>query len=541
MMTTTSNNQLNMDKYCVAYLRKSTEEQSTFSLSSQREYCQREAKARGYLLPESHIFTDDGFSAKTANRPGLIKMLELCSRKNQNIHGIIIYKIDRLARDTSDYLGIRKLLGGKGIKIISCTEPTDDSPAGEFIETILAAAARYDNAVKSERVKANMFYRIKSGLPCGKAKIGYLNFTTPENKRIIVKDPETFTLIQNAWLEMEKGIHTLESIAKYLNAHGAITKKGHRKFKLTQQQVSRIFDDKTYCGYVVSKKYGIEVKSNQVPQMITEDCFYKVRSILLKRNNLPSIYQKIRPEFPLRGFLICTQCAQPLRSGFSKGRNKYYGYYFCQTHTTPAIPADTVEDAVITLLRKLTPDPLLRKIFLEDIKRKWNEKYFDFVRQEDKIKEDIQLLRDEQHLVGQKNRQGTYSDAFAKSELDRIDIEILAKQTILSESKLAQIDIEILVSFMNAFLEDLGKVYSEEKSIELKRLFIGSIFPKNLIYQNNNLEPLELASAYQLLKAIAESPESLSALNDMQIEPIISEFEKLRKAFSGSAIYFQHA
>lgn len=501
----------NMNKYAVAYLRKSTEEQSTFSIISQREYCQREALARGYLLPESHIFVDDGFSAKTTNRPALIKMLELCKRKNQNIHAVIIYKIDRLSRSTEDYLGIRKLLGEKAIKIVSCTEPTEDSPAGEFIETILASAARYDNAVKSERVSANILERIKSGLPHGKAKIGYLNQTTSDNKKIIVKDPKVFPLIQRAWQEMERGTQTLSSIAKLLNSWGVYTKKGTRRYKLTKQQIARIFSDKTYCGYAISAKHSLEVKSNQVPQMITEDTFFRVRSILLGRNSAPTLYQKIRPEFPLRGFLICEKCSQPLRAGFSKGRSKYYGYYFCQTHATPSISSGKTEDALINLLRELTPDPLLRKIFLEDIKRKWNEKYFDFVRQQERVEEDIKLLKEEKHIIGIKNRQGIYSDEFTKEELARIDIEIIAKQTVLSESRLAQLDIEVVVAFMNAFLEDLGKVYIEERSIELRRLFIGSIFPGKMMYKNGKLEPLELASAYQVLKAMAVSNNSLSA------------------------------
>jgi site-specific DNA recombinase len=500
-----------MTKYAVAYIRISTEEQSTFSITSQLEYCKKEAIARGYELPDEYIFIDEGFSAKTTKRPALLRMLELCKRKNHNIHGVIIYKIDRLARDTADYLGIRKLLGEKGVKIISCTEPTDDSPAGEFIETILAASARYDNAIKSERVSAGVLQRIKSGLSHGKASIGYLNQTMVDNRRIIIKDPEVFPLIQNAWLEMEKGIHSLQSIADLLNRQGVLTKKGARRYKLTEQQVARIFSDKTYCGYAVSKKHGLEIKSNQIPQMITEDTFFRVRSILIGRNSAPSIYQKIRPEFPLRGFLICSQCSKPLRAGFTKGRHKYYAYYFCTDHTKPSIPAQAAEDSLIELLRELTPNPLLRKMFLEDIRKKWNDKYFDFVRQEERIKEDIELLKEEKHIIGKKNREGIYSDIYTKDELERIELEIITKQSIQSESRLAQIDIEVVIAFMNAFLEDLGKVYMEEKSVELRRLFIGSIFPKKLIYDNGKVEPLELATPYQVLKAMAASGDSFSA------------------------------
>ncbi len=40
---------------------------------------------------------------------------------------------------------------------------------------------------------------------------------------------------------METGAYTLESIAKFLNSWKITTKKGTHLFKLTEQQVQRIF------------------------------------------------------------------------------------------------------------------------------------------------------------------------------------------------------------------------------------------------------------------------------------------------------------
>ncbi|MEK7165607.1 MAG: hypothetical protein AAB874_02260 [Patescibacteria group bacterium] len=69
-------------------------------------------------------------------------------------------------------------------------------------------------------------------------------------------------------------------------------------------------------------------------------------------------------------------------------------------------------------------------------------------------------------------------------------MQIMSLKMIISGSKLAQIAIEITTNFMNIFLEDLGKVYLQEKDLKLKRFFIGSIFPKKLVFRNEKLGPL---------------------------------------------------
>lgn len=502
-------NDKTMKRYAVAYIRKSTEEQSNFSITTQKEYCQREADTKGYEI--FNFFLDDGFSAKTTNRPALIELLRICGQKKNNISAVIIYKIDRLSRETADYLEIKRLLANSGVRIISCSEQIDDTPSGEFIETVMAAQAKYDNAVKAERIKACIKTRLNSGLPHGRVPIGYLNFTTPDNKHIVVKDPKTFDIIKEAWYLMATGNHTLETIAAFLNSKDIFTRKNKKQYSLTKQQVSRIFSDKTYCGYAVSKKNNLEIKSDKIPPMILEDTFYKVKSILLKRTSTPTVYQKLRPEFPLRGFILCDTCRQPLRAGFVKGRSKYYGYYFCGTHSKPNISADTIDELFIKLLREITPDDTLRILFTAEVKKRWQNKYFEFTKQQVKVQEKIDDCEKMKVMTAKKNMEGMYDDKLTKDMIAQVDIEILTLKTIQSESNLAQLDIGALVAFMNSFLEDLGKVYIQEEIEQRKRIFIGSIFPEKLIFRNNKLEPLGLSPAFKLINQLKQGHISISA------------------------------
>ena len=173
---------------CVLYLRVSSEEQvENYSLSNQEYACTKLAESRGLNIVE--IFREEGASAKTANRPELIRLLEYCRKHKDSVSSVMVYKIDRLSRQTSDFLKIRMNLFELGIGFISATEPTGNEPSDKFIETILAASAQYDNDVRGARSSQGLYQRFRDGLPIGKAPLGYQNVT--EGEKQIVRPNET--------------------------------------------------------------------------------------------------------------------------------------------------------------------------------------------------------------------------------------------------------------------------------------------------------------------------------------------------------------
>ena len=251
-------------KQAYVYLRVSSEEQVTnFSLDNQKDYCLREAERQGYEIVQ--IYREEGVSAKTLNRPQLLRLLEDCRKDKNNISAIFIYKIDRISRDTYDFLAIKKRLSEYGIRIISVTEPTEENPTGEFLETLLAATAKLDNATKGLRTQDGLRKRMESGWANGRAPVGYLNTSTPDDKHIITSDPEQFDLVEKSWEEMAKGIYSLDSIATYMNKLGVVIKIGKRTIPITRrQQTQRIFRNKFYSGYIVNEKLGIDKIGNHI-------------------------------------------------------------------------------------------------------------------------------------------------------------------------------------------------------------------------------------------------------------------------------------
>lgn len=91
---------------CYIYCRVSTEEQANggFSLDNQKRACMDFADSNRYIV--KGIFIDEGKSARTTDRPEFQRMMG--SIKQSPVDAVICYKIDRLARNVSDFGNIRK-------------------------------------------------------------------------------------------------------------------------------------------------------------------------------------------------------------------------------------------------------------------------------------------------------------------------------------------------------------------------------------------------------------------------------------------------
>ncbi|PJB48791.1 hypothetical protein CO104_00590, partial [Candidatus Collierbacteria bacterium CG_4_9_14_3_um_filter_43_16] len=275
----------NINMNCVLYLRVSSEEQvENYSLSNQESTCRKVAESRGLNILE--IFREEGASAKTANRPELIKLLEYCRKHKDNIALVMFYRIDRLARQISDYLTIKRKLFELGITLMSATEPTEDTPTGKFVETLLAASAQLDNDVRGARSSQGLYQRFRDGLPIGKAPLGYQNTTVGE-KQVVIPNETEFQLVKKAWDLVTTGTKSTREMAEIMNSWGLRAVWGKKRYKLRSQTVCRIFRSIIYTGVLKYDKYPNEEVVGKYTPMITKEQFYRVQDILDGRRTTP--------------------------------------------------------------------------------------------------------------------------------------------------------------------------------------------------------------------------------------------------------------
>lgn len=135
-----------------AYLRVSTTDKQT--TRSQREAIKQWAKANH--VPASELrWYEDRMTGATIDRPQL-QRLQWAIDKGR-VDTLVVFRLDRLARNLRDGLELLASLADKGIKVVSTSEGIQfDNSTGRLIASILLSVASFEREVTVERIKAGM-------------------------------------------------------------------------------------------------------------------------------------------------------------------------------------------------------------------------------------------------------------------------------------------------------------------------------------------------------------------------------------------------
>ena len=134
----------------VIYARYSSSSQREESIAGQLRDCYAFADRNGYKVIEE--YTDSAMTATSDRRPSFQRMV--ADSKKHLFEVVIVWKLDRFARDRYDAAVYRKRLKDNGVKLISAMENITDSPEGIILEGMLEAMAEYYSRNLAENVSA---------------------------------------------------------------------------------------------------------------------------------------------------------------------------------------------------------------------------------------------------------------------------------------------------------------------------------------------------------------------------------------------------
>jgi len=309
----------------VIYCRVSSKEQvDGTSLESQEIACKEYALR--HQLDVVRVFVERGESAKFADRTQLLEMLAFCHKREHGVKQLLVWKVDRLARNVGDHFNIKASLLKQDVKVVSVTEPIDAKPEGKLLETILAGFAQFDNDIRAARTLQGMRRKIQEGIFPWQPPLGYKGASQPGNKKTEpdIPDQPAFRLLQQGWNEFATGKFTKAELLRLLTSRGLRTRTGA---SLSNQAIDHILADPFYAGAIRDPWSSEEHTGRHLP-MVSRETYNLVQRIISRRSrSLP--HKAMRPEFPLRTFARCANCECPLTGSFSRGRSYLYPYYHC--------------------------------------------------------------------------------------------------------------------------------------------------------------------------------------------------------------------
>ena len=197
----------------VIYARYSSDNQREESIEGQLRECTVYCKKNDITILRTYI--DRAMSAKTDHRPDFQRMIKDSAKGLFDV--IIVWKLDRFARNRYDSAHYKAQLRKYGVKVLSATENISDGPEGIILESMLEGMAEYYSAELSEKViRGHTENALKSKYNGGTPTFGYI---IDKDMQYQI-DPRTAPAVLEMFTMYDKGATMKEIVCYILRFNG---------------------------------------------------------------------------------------------------------------------------------------------------------------------------------------------------------------------------------------------------------------------------------------------------------------------------------
>ncbi len=231
---------------------------------------------------------------------------------------VIVWKLDRFARNRYDSARYKSALKKNGVKVVSATEVISDGAEGIILESVLEGYAEYYSADLSEKVIRGM---TENALKCkyngGIVPFGYVI----DDEQHFQQNPLTAPIVLDIYKMYEDGA-TMRELQAWLEEKGI---KNHFNRPLTYNNIGKILKNRRYIGEF---KYRDVIIPDGIPEIIPQDLFQRVQEKIQKNRKAPARH-KAEDDYLLTTKIFCGHCGAYMCGESGTGRSKVYHYYKC--------------------------------------------------------------------------------------------------------------------------------------------------------------------------------------------------------------------
>ena len=332
----------------VIYARYSSDNQREESIEGQLRECRAFAEKNDIQIVDTYI--DRAYSAKTDNRPDFQRMVKESAGRAFDV--VVVWKLDRFARNRYDSAHYKSLLRKNGVKVLSATETISEGAEGILLESLLEGMAEYYSVELAEKTLRGM---TENALAC-KSNGGLLPLGYEPDENLCYKiDPVMASVVVEAFTLYAEGT-SMKEIARILNGRGFRTKRGT---PISVNTLTSMLHNRKYIG---EYRFKDVVVPNGIPAIISEELFERVQARMADNKKAPAKH-KAEEEYLLTTKLFCGKC-KSMMAGES-GTNRcgiVYRYYKCpgvKYHRgcdKKTVKKDWIENLVIEQIRKIIFD-----------------------------------------------------------------------------------------------------------------------------------------------------------------------------------------
>ncbi|MBS1736285.1 MAG: recombinase family protein [Bacteroidetes bacterium] len=497
----------------IIYTRVSTDDQAEkgFSLRDQKDRLIKHCENKGIEVVKH--FEDDGYSAKTFDRPQFNNLLEFIKKNKGLIQKLIVVKWDRFSRNMLLAMLMKQTLKKYGVTVEAVEQPLDDDiPENLIMEAIYLAAPQVENARRSLNTTNGMRRALKEGRYVSTAPYGFKNARDAQNRPIIVHS-EMAGVIRKAFEQIATGNYLIEILRKKLYKEG---------LKVSRSNFYTLLRNPIYCGKIRVKAFKDEpeevVQGIHEP-IVSEELFYDVQNVLDGKKKAKTKYSLVNDEYPMRGHLICPRCGKTLTGSSALGNGGKYFYYHCTKGCKERHKSDGVHNAFEIWLNDISIKPEIASLYLaimEDVyKTNEGDRQQEIKKLQKQIDENVEMMdKSARKFVNEDLDKHDYKRI--KENLSRECAELRSK---IAELKAAESGYQEYCRYGFSLLSNMGHYY-RTANIENRQKMLGLIFPEKLVYDNHTFQTMQPSEVLDLLcnggKGFSDGKKEKSSKNAAQ-------------------------
>ena len=448
-------------------------------LESQEFRCRQYAAEKNYEV-EKAFHDDVSGGGDFVKRPGMIALLSYLEDNSDTGFVVIFDDLKRLARDTMFHWQLRHAMAEFGARVECLNYRFDDSPEGEFMETLFAAQGQLERKQIGRQTRQKTQARLEAGYHAFVAPVGYYFQKTKAQGKILVIDETVAPILREAMEGYASGRFQTKNEVKYFLENCPEFPKT-ASGKLGHSRVDNIFNNPLYAGYVEYKPWGVSLRKGQHEGIISYETFLKIQERLVGRAYAPT-RKDLNLDFPLRGAVAC-ECGNALTACWSKSKTgKLHAYYLCQNrkceYKGKSIRREVLEGEFETLLKQLTPTRNLMAAATDMFKTLWDHRE---AMQHARRKTLKQECNDTQRKIDQLLDRIVDADSPLVAKALEKRINDLQNQKIVIEEKLSN---EEMYRTSLRFLKEPHKIWAFGR-FEDKRAVLKLTFTDRLTYVRN--------------------------------------------------------
>ena len=188
-----------ISKKAILYCRVSSKKQVSdgTGLDSQEHRIREYAAARGYAVEK--VFLDDtSGGGDFMNRRGMVELLKYLSKRRHDHYVVIFDDLKRFARDTRFHLTLRERLAAYGATVECPNFKFEDTPEGEFVETVVAAQGALERKQIARQTIQKMKARLEQGYFVFRTPVGYRYEAVKGRGKMLVRNEPWASIVKEA-------------------------------------------------------------------------------------------------------------------------------------------------------------------------------------------------------------------------------------------------------------------------------------------------------------------------------------------------------